>query len=250
MRYTVKQLATLAGITRRALHHYDQIGLLSPAAVGENGYRYYNGQSALRLQQILFYRELGFSLEQIKAILQHPDFDLLEALKQHKSALQVRVDRLNTLIHTVDRTIQHLRGEIEMTPEDFYTGFDEEQQKRYEAEARQRWGDENVAESARRWNANTPAQKNLILTEMHQITQGIAENMDKGYAAPEVQTWIERWHQAINTHFYPCSLEIFEALGHGYVSDPAFTTVYEKIRPGLAAFMEQAMVEYCQRRNG
>ena len=250
MRYTVKQLATLAGITRRALHHYDEIGLLSPAAVGENGYRYYNGQSALRLQQILFYRELGFSLEQIKAILQHPDFDLLEALKQHKSALQVRVDRLNTLIHTVDHTMQHLRGEIEMTPEDFYTGFDEEQQKRYEAEARQRWGDENVAESARRWNANTPAQKNLILTEMHQITQGIAENMDKGYAAPEVQTWIERWHQAINTHFYPCSLEIFEALGHGYVSDPAFTVVYEKIRPGLAAFMEQAMVECCQRRNG
>ena len=132
-----------------------------------------------------------------------------------------------------------------MSQQDFYKGFDEEQQKRYEEQARQRWGAEQVNESSRRWNANTPEQKNAILAELHEITSGIATNMERGLDSPDVQYWIGRWYQAINTHFYPCSLEIFEALGHGYVQDPQFTASYEKVRPGLAAFMEQAMTYYC-----
>jgi hypothetical protein len=141
--------------------------------------------------------------------------------------------------------MKHIRGEITMSQQDFYKGFDEEQQKRYEDQVRQRWGDESVAESSRRWNACTPEQKNAILAEGNQITLGIATNMERGFDSPEVQYWIGRWHQSINTHFYPCSLEIFEALGHGYVQDPEFTAFYEKVRPGLAAFMEKAMTHYC-----
>ena len=113
-RYTVNQLARLAGVSRRTLHHYDAIGLLSPAAVGENGYRYYDKESALLLQQILFYRQLGFSLEQIKAPLHRPDFDQLSALEGHRRDLDRQVDRLNQLIHTVEQTIRHLKGEIDM----------------------------------------------------------------------------------------------------------------------------------------
>ena len=104
-RYTVKQLAELANVTNRTLHYYDQIGLLLPASYGDNGYRYYDENAVFRLQQILFFRELGFSLEQIHAILEGPDFDLLRALENHKLALQGKTERINRLIDTVDKTI-------------------------------------------------------------------------------------------------------------------------------------------------
>jgi DNA-binding transcriptional MerR regulator len=129
MRYTVKQLASLAGVTNRTLHYYDHIGLLQPGAHGYNGYRYYGDEALLRLQQILFYRELGFSLEQIKGILEDPNFDLLQALQAHRLALLERIQQSNRLIETVDRTIKHIKGEIIMSKKDFYSGFDEEKQK-------------------------------------------------------------------------------------------------------------------------
>ena len=244
-KYTVRQLARLAGVTNRTLHYYDQIGLLRPSTHGDNGYRYYGDEALLRLQQILFYRELGLSLEQIKGILEEPGFDLLQALEGHKRALQVRIQRTERLIGTVDKTIQHLRGEIQMSKRDFYSGFDEEKQKEYTLRARERWGEQALART-KDWNAYTPAQKNDILAEGHEITMGVVANMDKGPESPEVQYWIERWHQSININFYDCSLEIFEALGHGYVEDPEFNAFYEKIQPGLAAFMEKAMTYYCQ----
>lgn len=245
MSYTVKQLSDLAGVTRRTLHYYDQIGLLQPAAVGDNGYRYYDDEAIFRLQQILFYRELDFSLEQIKDIMESPDFDLLTALEGHKRALLERIEGTKRLINTVDKTILHMRGQVNMNKKDFYSGFDEEKQKRYYEEARQRYGDEAMART-KDWNAYTREQKNDILAEGHEITMGVAGNMEKGFDSPEVQYWIGRWHQAINTHFYECSLEIFEALGHGYVEDERFRAFYEEIKPGLAAFMEKAMTHYCK----
>lgn len=243
MRYTVTQLARLAGVTRRTLHYYDQIGLLRPGQVGGNGYRYYSDDALLQLQQILFFRELDFSLEQIKTSLTRPDFDLLSALAGHRRALSERVTRLERLIHTVDQTILHLEGKIEMNKGDFYSGFDEEKQKEYTRRARERWGDEAMART-KDWNAYTPEQKNDILAEGHAIHTNIIANMEKGPESPEVQGWIERWHQSINKNFYQCSLEIFEALGHGYVSDPEFREFYEKMHPGLAVFMEAAMTHY------
>jgi DNA-binding transcriptional MerR regulator len=244
MRYTVKQLARLAGITTRTLHYYDEIGLLRPASYGENGYRYYDEDAVLRLQQILFYRELDFSLDQIKAILDRPDFDLLTALHGHKRGLLERVARLNRLIDTVDQTMQHIRGEIEMTQQDFYKGFDEEKQKEYFVEAEQRWG-EPVVQSRKRWEASTPEEKNAFLARIHEISASIAANADKGPQSPEVQYWIGRWYNFIDQECFPCSLEIFEALGHGYTADPAFRETYEKIRPGMAELMEEAMTHYC-----
>jgi DNA-binding transcriptional MerR regulator len=247
MKYTVNQLARLAGVTNRTLRYYDQIGLLRPASYGNNGYRYYGQDAVFRLQQVLFYRELGFSLDQIRSILDRPDFDLLQALEEHRRALLERVERTNLLIETVDKTILHIKGRIEMSKPDFYKGFDEERQKRYEQQVRERWGDEAMART-KDWNAYTPEQKNNILAEGHEIHLGIADNMDRGYDSPEVQYWIARFHQMINTRFYECSLEIFSALGHGYVADPEFTAFYEKIKPGMAAFMEKAMAYYCEVR--
>jgi DNA-binding transcriptional MerR regulator len=245
MRYTVKQLGTLAGVTPRTLHYYDEIGLLHPAAYGDNGYRYYGDEAVLRLQQILFFRELNFSLEQIKPLIDRPDFDLLHALQAHRKALLEEVERLTTLINTIDKTMQHLRGEIHMDKKDFYTGFDEEKQKKYAEEAERRWGTP-AAQSQKSWEKLTANQKNDILAQMNEITVSISANMDKGAGSAEVQHWVGRWHQHINQHFYPCSLEIFESLGHMYNQDPDFKATYEKVRPGMAAFMEEAMVIYCK----
>src|SRR5512140_1660461 len=126
---TVKQLAKLAGVTPRTLHHYDAIGLLKPARTGSNGYRYYDEEAVLRLQQILFYRELDMPLEDIKKIMGRPDFDVLSALQSHRSALTRQVSRLNRLIATVDQTILHLKGKADMSVDDLFKGFTDEEQE-------------------------------------------------------------------------------------------------------------------------
>jgi DNA-binding transcriptional MerR regulator len=249
-RLTINQLARLAGITRRTLHHYDQIGLLHPAEIGENGYRYYGDDALLRLQQILLYRQMGMGLEQIKNVLDAPGFDRVAALEGHRQGLLARAEQLMRLVDTVEKTILHLRGELEMSDQDLYAGFDEEKQKAYEQEARQRWGDAQVEQSSKRWNSYSRTEKNALMAENQAVTLGIADNMEKGYDSPEVQQWIDRWFKLINERFYTCSLEVFEALGHGYVEDPRFTETYEKIKPGMAAFMEKAMVFYCKVRKG
>src|SRR5512146_2001246 len=117
--FTVKQLSRLAGVTPRTLHHYDAIGLLKPSRVGQNGYRYYGPEALLRLQQILFYRELDMPLEDIKRLMARRGFDELKALEGHRDALSQRLARLNRLIQTVDKTILHLKGKAAMDDRDF-----------------------------------------------------------------------------------------------------------------------------------
>ena len=141
MAYTIKQLADLAGVSVRTLHYYDEIGLLAPGAYGENGYRYYDADALLRLQQILFFRELDFRLDEIKAILDRPDFDVRRALETHRVALEEKSARLKQLIETVDKTISRLKGESKMSDQELFGGFDEEKQAQYTEEARKRWGE-------------------------------------------------------------------------------------------------------------
>ena len=121
--YTVKQLSRLAGVSVRTLHYYDEIGLLRPSRVGENGYRFYADLAVLRLQQILFYKELGLSLDEIGQVLEQPEFDVLRALEAHREALRQRLGRLRRLMETLDRTIAHLKGEKIMQTQDLFAGF-------------------------------------------------------------------------------------------------------------------------------
>ena len=132
-----------------------------------------------------------------------------------------------------------------MAEKDYYEGFDEAKQKEYAREAEQRWG-EPAVKSQKRWEASSRQEKNAFLGEMHEISAGLVETMDKGSRSPEVQAWIRRWHEFIDQKCYPCSLEIFENLGHMYVEDARFTETYENLRPGMAAFMDEAMTYYCQ----
>src|SRR5690348_1905115 len=132
--YAVKQLSDLAGVSVRTLHYYDEIGLLKPSSVSENGYRSYDDLAVLRLQQILFYREMGLGLLQIRDIIDSPEFDLVASLRSHRAELQTRIERLQALMITVDSTIMHLVGEIDMSKKQLFAGFSEEKQKQYEQE--------------------------------------------------------------------------------------------------------------------
>lgn len=248
MAYTVNQLAKTSGVSRRTLHYYDEIGLLKPAYTGENGYRFYDDSSLLALQQILFYRELGLPLGEIKAILSRPGFDLLSALGDHRQALLARLEQVNQLIQTVDRTIAYLKGENEMSPKDFYAGFDEAQQKEYAREAVERWGDQ-VTASQRNWEKSTPQEKNQFLASMNEISTGLAGCMELGIEAPETQAWVKRWYDFINEKCFNCPQDVFATLGHMYVEDARFFKNIEKVRPGLASFLDQAMTYYSQ-KNG
>jgi len=132
MAYTVNKLAKLSGVSVRTLHFYHEIGLLKPAYCGDNNYRYYEEEQLLMLQQILFYRELGFPLNDIQRILDSDDFDKIEALQSHKLILENNLDHAQALIKTIDKTISHLRGKTKMKVDELYYGFDSEKQKQYE----------------------------------------------------------------------------------------------------------------------
>jgi DNA-binding transcriptional MerR regulator len=239
--YTVKQLSDFAGISVRTLHYYDEIALLNPSFVGDNSYRYYADEAVFRLQQILFFRELGFSLTEIKTILDEPEFDTLAALHAHRDALRQKVRRLNDLIQTVDRTILHLAEGISMSESQLFSGFDEE---RYRKEARELYDPQEVDASYKRWNSYTPTQKDQIKAEGAAIYDELVTVMGHGAASPEVQQVIGRWHQHLR-YFYEPSVERLRGLGQLYVESPDFSGKFRQLHPNLPEFMREAITVYC-----
>jgi DNA-binding transcriptional MerR regulator len=248
MRYTVKQLADAAGVSPRTLHYYDEIGLLKPDAYGENRYRYYGEAALLRLQQILFFRELDFNLADIKATIDRPGFDTLQALRAHRQSLQERRGRLSRLIETVDKTILHMKGELKMAEREFYQGFSEEKQKEYEEEIRRRYGDKELKQSQERWGSYGPQEKQKIQDEFDRIVKELRDRMGEGHDGPEVQARVKELHAWVGS-FYDCTIEVFEGLGHMYNENPDFRMMYEmKYGPGVSAFLEKAIVYYCEQQ--
>jgi DNA-binding transcriptional MerR regulator len=245
--YTVKQLAGLAGVSVRTLHYYDEIGLLQPSAVAANGYRQYDEAALLRLQQILFYRELDFSLQEIQQIIGRPDFDVLRALEEHRRELHKRAGRLKRLIQTINHTLLHLKGEIAMSNGELFEGFNEAKQKEYEAEARQRWGDDEVDASTKKWSAYSEAQKKQILAEGEAIRRDLAAAMPAGHDSPEVQAVVARWAKHLE-YFYVPSIERLRGLGHLYVEDDRFAANYRKYHADLPEFFQRAIEVYCDER--
>ncbi|MEW5831040.1 MAG: MerR family transcriptional regulator [Chloroflexota bacterium] len=245
--YTVKQLSNLAGVTPRTLHHYDEIGLLKPSSVGDNGYRYYGEENLIQLQQILFYRELGLGLDEIKRILHRPDFDVLAALQEHRQALGQKVERLNRLIETVDDTILYLKGDIPMDTKQIFGGFTEEEIEQYAEEAGQMYDPDTVRESYRKWKSYPAEEKQRILDEGGQVYTDMVAVMDKGPASPEAQACVERWRAHMD-YFWTPDLEQLLALAGGYVDDPRFRATFDKIHPELAAFIKDAVGVYVAKR--
>jgi DNA-binding transcriptional MerR regulator len=215
--------------------------------VGGNGYRHYEEDAVLKLQQILFYRELELSLEEIKAIVGRPDFDVLTALRSHKEALQGRVERLNRLIRTVDNTIDRLKGNEAMDAKGLFEGFSEEEQEKYALEAEQVYDPETVRASNRKWKAYPPAEKERILAEGKAIYLDLIEAMPKGAASAEIQALIARWHQHMQYFWSPNDEELV-GLADMYNSDARFRANFDRMHPKLAEFMREAVKVYLKNR--
>ena len=241
--FTVKQLSRLAGVTPRTLHHYDAIGLLKPSRIGENGYRYYGDESLLHLQQILFYRELDLPLEEIRTIMGHRDFELVPALEHHKKALAKRVERLERLIQTVDKTISHIQGENSMSKKQLFAAFSEEEQEKYAAEAEQMYDPATVQESQRKWKSYTAAEKQRILDEGSAVYTNMARVIAKGPASPEAQACVERWRKHMD-YFWTPNLDQLLGLAEMYGTDERFKANFDNFDPNLAAFMKDAVEVY------
>ena len=245
-KFSVKQLARLADVSVRTLHHYDQIGLLKPSISSEANYRYYQQEDLLRLQQILFYKELDIPLAQIAGILDDEDFDMLAALHNHKKELQKRKSRLEQLITTVNNTIVQLKNKNKkMNYDEMYKGFSKEQATAYEKEARERWGDEKVDESNSRITDMDKNQWGALNAEMEAINTELVPLMHLTADDPQVQMIVKR-HFHLMGKFYTVTPEIYEGLANMYVEDHRFTGYYEKHAEGLAAFLSQAMLLYCK----
>jgi MerR family transcriptional regulator, thiopeptide resistance regulator len=245
--FTVKQLSKLAGVTPRTLHHYDDIGLLKPSRIGENGYRYYGEEALLKLQQILFYRELDMSLEEIRKIMGRRDFDLLTALQSHREALQKKAARLNQLLVTVDNTIQHIKGEKLMSQKGLFKGFSEEEQEKLAQEAEQMYDPETVRESNRKWKAYSKEKKDAILAEGNAIYTDMIAAMPKGASSPEVQAIVERWRRHMD-YFWTPNLDQLLGLASMYNDDPKFKANFDDMHPKLAEFMREAVTVYVNAR--
>lgn len=242
--YTVSRLAKIAGVSVRTLHHYDEIDLLKPSLRTATGYRLYGEKDLLRLQQILFFKELDFSLSEIAAVLDDPEFDQVEALRDHRRLLEQRALRLDRLLGTIDKTIQRLTEvDMKVTEEELYEGFSQEQIERYEREVREKYDPEMVRESNRRARNMSKARWQALKQEGDEVTRGLAGLLGCAADDPQVQALIARHHATIE-QFYPVTAEIYRGLAQLYVENPEFTAFYDQYRPGLVHFMQMSMIYY------
>ncbi len=242
--YTVQKLAHMANVSARTLHYYDEIGLLKPSARTAAGYRLYEEKDLLRLQQIMFFKELDVPLATVQSLLDHPGFDPVQALQDHRRMLEMQAERLATLLNTIDKTIKKLtEADMELTNEELYEGFSKETVDRWEAEVRQRYDPAVVAESQKRVRKMSKEQWAAVKAEGDSLTRGLAALMDRDPGDAQVQALIARHYAWIN-NFYTPTPEIYRGLGDLYVTHPEFRANYDRYALNLADFMKEAMDYY------
>jgi DNA-binding transcriptional MerR regulator len=255
--HTVKQLARLSGVSVRTLHYYDQIGLLRPAQVGANGYRYYGQEELLRLQQILLHRELGLPLDAIASLLDSGGRDRIERLREHRQQLQQRTEHFRELIATVDRTITALEGERRVDIQHLYKGFSAEKQAEYEnwiVENFSQKARENLREDTQRMRQHVAGFSREDLASRMQwlaeVEAGLAQHCRKQTAVDDadLEALLARHREWVAGMWgKPCSPVAYAGLADLYASHPDFRTRYETLAPGLADYLPAAMKAYAAR---
>jgi DNA-binding transcriptional MerR regulator len=238
---TVGEVAELAGVTVRALHHYDELGLLSPSGRSEAGYRLYSYDDLARLREILIWRTLGFPLTEIGALLDDPGHDRLAALERQRELIEREIERLGALAGAVDAAIAAHANGTRLEETTMFEGFDPAD---YEDEARERWGDtEAYRESTRRTARYGEAEWAAIRDESNAIVRDLVALLRAGAPAdgPEARVLAERHREHISRWFYPCSRVMHRGLGEMYVSDERFAVVYERRAAGLAGYFRDAI---------
>ncbi|MGD8190268.1 MerR family transcriptional regulator [Brevibacillus ginsengisoli] len=250
MPYTVKEVSKLSGVSVRTLHYYDEIGLLQPAFYGENGYRFYDEEQLLRLQQILFFRELNFTLAQIQEVIDSDEFNQLAALQEHRNLLLQKTERFQQLLRTIDKTIDHLKGETKMSKEEMYWGFDQQKQKEYEQELIERYGKQAEAgiqqsrENTKSWKKEDYQAVQVKFDELNREMTALLQNHFLANSK-EVQSVIQKHYEVIN-RFYVPTQEVYSGLGQLYVDHPDFRQQYDAFHPELAVFYREAMKHYAE----
>jgi DNA-binding transcriptional MerR regulator len=250
MAYTVNKLAKLSGISVRTLHFYDGIGLLKPAFYGDNNYRYYEEEQLLMLQQILFYRELGFQLSDIQRIMSSPDFDKVNALESHRKILIGNLNQTQKLVETVDKTIAYLRGKMTMKNEELYYGFDSQKQKENEKYlvdqgiATQEFLDE-CNRKVKNWSDK---EKNAFIHDMENIIKKIIQAMESGLStsSEQVQKLMQRHYHWLELTWTPTK-ESYLGLTELYQT-PEFRKFYDDRHPELLCYFIEAMKEYAKNK--
>ena len=237
----IKEFADATGVSVRTLHYYDEIGLLKPAFVdGATGYRYYDESALLRMQEILFYRELDFPLKSIGEILSSPHYDKTAALREQKKLLILKKERLERLISAIDGAV---KGEIVMT------AFDNSEFEKTKAEAKARWGDTDAyRQYEEKAEAYSAQDQNDLAAGVDQIMEAFAACMKNDAAAvsAEAQALVRRLQSYITAHCYTCTDQILAGLGQMYVADERFRRNIDKHGAGTAAFIRDAIEAYCK----
>ena len=241
----INEIARLTGVTVRTLHYYDQIGLLPPSSVTDAGYRIYDKDALETLQQILFFRELRFSLSDIKKIMNNPDYDKKEALQKQRTLLIQKRKQLDDLIALVDSAI---KGDENMGLENFNMTNMEKTKQKYAAEVRKRWGNTGAyKESLEKTNAYDGEKWNMIDEQSAAILKEFAQcRLSSQPDSPEAQALVRKWQNYITENFYTCTREILAGLGAMYVGDERFTQNIDRNGEGTAKFMSEAIAVHCR----
>jgi MerR family transcriptional regulator, thiopeptide resistance regulator len=248
--YTVSELARLSGVSVRALHHYDEIGLLKPVRVGENGYRYYGREELLRLQQILFHRELGFPLAEICVLLEASDFDHRAALRAHRQRLMAEARRYRRLVKTLDATLAALEGDAEMDEKAMYRGFSPEKQAEHEAWLIERYGEPmrgRIADSKAQLKGFDPAAFEGWLAELEEIEAALAAALAHGAPADSeaVRRLMSRHHAWVGRAWgRGPDRTAYAGLADLYEEHPEFRARYEARATGFTEYLAAAMRAY------
>ncbi len=249
MEYTVQKLGRLAGISARTLRYYDEIGILKPARINSSGYRIYGQTEVDRLQQILFFRELGVSLDSIKNIVLSSSFDGVEALKQHHIKLLEKKEQLEKLIMNVEKTIAMSEGRIKMTDQEKFEGFKQnlidENEEKYGKEIRKKYGEEAVEKSNAYLKNMSKDEYEKTQALSVQIEQALAEAFKTGDPAGQLgQKAAELHKQWISLCWGHYDKEAHAGIAQMYVDDERFTAYYDKEQPGVAEFLRDAILIY------
>lgn len=251
--YTVKQLARLAGVSVRTLHHYDEIGLLKPAFIGENRYRYYCREELLRLQDILFHRELGVPLQEIARALDGGGRDRIDVLEEQRLLLLDRVRRSRQLIRTIDRTIAELKGNATMMDSELYKGFLPEKQAEYENWLVDNYGPamrERIEASKASLESMGASGRSAAMEELASIEAGLAEALQRDLSPNDtsLDPLLERHRRWVGTMWgRECELTAYSGLAELYVAHPDFRSRYETILDGFTDWLAAAMKAHVAR---
>ena len=239
----ISEVAKLSGVTVRTLHYYDEIGLLKPSDITEAGYRVYSNKDLETLQQILFFRELDFPLNEIKEIMINPNYNKNEALNKHKELLMENRKRIDGLIALINKTI---KGDNIMSFKEFDNSKIEENKRKYSEEVKNRWGNTDAyKEYEKKTSSYDKNSWTTINEEMIEILKEFADNRNEDPNSHIVQSLVEKWRAYITSNFYNCTKEILSGLGLMYIGDERFKENIDKYGEGTAEFMAKAIEIYC-----